>query len=285
MNSAKFKREIYKALSKTCLMVAPINYLGRTYKVPMVHGVGASHQMIDEQDPLAKCLDIFLAEKKGAIIDIGVNIGLYLIKLRARDAQRQYIGFEPNPLCNYYTQELIRLNQFENTSIYPFALSEEQVQCTFYAARKADKMGSLNVFARYGGKRSMDFSFDVMTFVGDDIIMVLAPEKICALKIDVEGAELMVLRGMQKTIAQYRPFIFSEVWKVPDSNHEFYEDICGKRAELFGLLKSLDYVVLDLKGEKEFVEITEEKVFMKATSNDFIFAHKEDRKSFPMNEG
>ena len=281
MNSAKFKREAYKALSKTCLMAAPVHYLGKSFKVPMVHGVGASHQMIDENDPLAKCLDVFLANKAGAVVDIGVNIGLYLIKLKARDPERQYIGFEPNPMCNHYTQELIRINRFENASIYPFALSEEQAACTFYAARKADKMGSLNAFARHGGKRSMGYSFDVLTFVGDEILAALAPESICAMKIDVEGAELMVMRGLQKTIARYKPFIFSEVWPIPGKDHEYYDDICAKRIELFRLLQGLGYIVAELKPEGNFTEVKIETDFIAAPSHDFVFAHADDKQALP----
>lgn len=83
-------------------------------------------------------------------MDIGANIGLYMVKLKSLDLQREYYGFEPNPVCNFHTQELISSNDFQNVRPFPFALSNVRKLRRFNAKRKADKMGSLHDYARPG---------------------------------------------------------------------------------------------------------------------------------------
>ena len=47
-------------------------------------------------------------------VDIGMNIGQTLLKVRSMDQHIPFIGFEPNPICVSYLYKLIQLNQIEN---------------------------------------------------------------------------------------------------------------------------------------------------------------------------
>ncbi len=106
----KLKREIARALSNIALETVKTNYHGLNLVVPMLRGVG--RKLIVPDDPwMSRCLAQQLALKPGAVIDIGANAGIYLVKLRAIDRERQYIGFEPNPLCKYFVSEVIRLKR------------------------------------------------------------------------------------------------------------------------------------------------------------------------------
>ena len=113
----KIRRELLKPLSRLCVKSARVNYFGLNLKVPLIHGLGAGY-LVPADDWMSKCLSIFLTNKKGAIVDIGANIGLYMVKLKALDSQREYYGFEPNPVCNFYTQELISANQFQHVRMF-----------------------------------------------------------------------------------------------------------------------------------------------------------------------
>ncbi len=132
-----------------------------------------------------------------------------MVKLKSLDSQRDYYGFEPNPVCNFYTQELISANDFQNVRMFPFALSNVKELRRFYAKRKADKMGSLHDYARPGEIKGN--SFDLFTFPGNEFFDFLDTDKICAMKKDVEGFELEVLQGLKNTLVKYRPFVFSEI--------------------------------------------------------------------------
>ena len=50
-----------------------------------------------------------------------------------------------------------------------------------------------------------------MTRIGDEVLRELEIEDICAIKIDVEGAELAVLLGLQSTLRSCRPSVIFEV--------------------------------------------------------------------------
>ena len=154
----KIRRELLKPISKLCLKSARVNYFGLNLKVPLIHGIGAGY-LVPSDEWMSHCLSIFLAGKKGAVIDIGANIGLYMIKLKALNIERDYYGFEPNPLCNFYLQELISANNFQNVRIFPFALSNSRKLRRFYAKRKADKMGSLHDYARPGEIKNNSFDY------------------------------------------------------------------------------------------------------------------------------
>jgi FkbM family methyltransferase len=268
----KIHREIARPLSSMCLKSTKVNYMDKSFRIPLIHGIGAGHHMI-KNDWMSKSLGIFLKSKDGVVVDIGANIGLYLLKLRALDDNRQYYGFEPNSLCNYYIQELVRLNSFENVKIFPYALSNKRELRTFYAGRKADKMGSLNKFVRENGKRPMNFSFSLITFPGDELFDLLALKKIGVIKIDVEGAEFLVLEGMKKAISKSKPYMYVEVWPFPKKSQPFYANIVESRHSIYNLLMEIDYRIFTLKPNKSVIMVDSIEDFDNIVIKDCIFAH------------
>lgn len=266
----KAKRETAKTLSDIGIRSTTIQYRSQRYRVPLVHGIGAGLHMITE-NRMDAVIRKALADKPGAVIDVGVNIGLFLIKLRNADLERQYIGFEPNPLCGYYVQELIRLNRFRNARIFPFALSDNTGVATFYAGRKADKMGSLNRFVRQDGHRPLDFSFDVITQTGDDLVDLVKPEAVSLLKIDVEGSELSVLTGLVRTIQRHRPWIYCEIWPLPEDEHPDHDRILASRLQILDRMTSAGYTIFGQDYGGRLLKISTESDMASVPVNDFIF--------------
>ena len=272
----KFRRDLYKSLSKLHLIKdAGVNYKGLNLKVPLVDGIGTGF-LVAGDHWMSNCLSVFLQNKRGMVVDIGVNIGLYLVNLKVLDANRDYVGFEPNIFCNYYTQELIRYNDFDNVRILPFALSENREIRTFYLYRTGDKMGSLHNYARFNESRK--YSLDVFTMPGDDFFDLLSPDEICALKIDVEGWELEVLRGLRSTIKKFRPFIFCEIWHLPEVSHPTYNEKQKRQVKVITFLKEIDYVVLavDSSNSSMVDEITLAEEFNDKQRRDYILTHKSE---------
>ncbi len=271
----KLRRELYKPLSRLCLSQASTDYFGLRLRVPLMQGLGAGF-LVPENRWMKDCLQIFLQQKPGMVVDIGVNIGLYLVMLRGLDRERDYLGFEPNAVCNHYTHELIRLNGFQNTRILPFALSDEKALRHFYIKRNADKMGSLNDYARFDDDDK--FSIDVFTYPADEFFAILEPPAICAIKIDVEGAELEVLRGLETTLRRHRPFVFCEIWKLPDEQHPTYEVKKERFLGIHELLAQLDYRLLEVASQpgQPMREIAGLEDFRHCAGSDFILTHEAD---------
>jgi FkbM family methyltransferase len=270
----KFRREIFKAVSRISVKSARVNYFGLKLKVPLVYGIGSGY-LVPADKWMSKCLSVFLKNKKGAIIDIGANIGLYLVKLKSLDPDRDYYGFEPNPLCTYYTQELITLNNFQNVRMFPFALSNTRELRRFYAKRKADKMGSLHEYARKDEIKSN--SFDLFTFPGDEFFDLLEIENICGMKIDVEGFELEVLLGIKNTLVRYRPFVFCEIWHLPEKSDPTFDEKYRRSDAICNLLSEIDYDIIGFEGDhSRQVEIKTVSDFTNNQKSDYILVHRSE---------
>lgn len=271
----KVRRELYKPLSQMGLKQASTNYFGLDLKIPLLNGLGAGF-LVPDHKWMSDCLSVFLHKKQGLVVDIGVNIGLYMIKLRALDATREYVGFEPNAVCNHYTQQLILANNFQNVRVLPFALSDKKELRQFYIKRNADKMGSLNDYARFGDDNKI--ALDLFTFPADEFIELLSPQHICVFKIDVEGSELEVLRGLKQTLQKYRPYLFCEIWQLPDDNHPTFTVKLDRFKQIRELLKSIDYKLLGLplhnSGQVEVIESVDE--FRHSQRSDFIMVHESE---------
>ncbi|TQV88208.1 FkbM family methyltransferase [Aliikangiella coralliicola] len=270
----KLRREIYKTLSDLSLKSAKTDYFGLKLKVPLLHGLGAGF-LVPADQWMSDSLKVFLEQKEGTVVDIGVNIGLYMVKLRALDRSREYIGFEPNAICNYYTHELIRANKFNNVRVLPFALSDKKELRSFYVKRRADKMGSLNDYARFGDTKK--FSFDLFTFPADEFFEMLSPESLCAVKIDVEGSELEVLRGLVDTIKRYRPYLFCEIWQIPKVDHPTYQEKYKRLVQICELLKSIDYKILGVSTSQSKIDVLDSvEQFGGEYRRDYILVHESE---------
>lgn len=271
----KIRRELLKPLSKLCIKSTKVNYFGLDLKVPLIHGIGTGY-LVPGDEWMANCLSVFLNKKDGAIVDIGANIGLYMVMLKSLNGERDYYGFEPNPMCNFYTQELISLNSFHNVRMFPFALSNKKELRAFYAKRKADKMGSLLDYAR--SEKIKNNSFDLFTFPGDEFFELLKIERICTIKIDVEGFELEVLAGIKNTLVSYKPFVFCEIWCLPEKSDSTYKEKYRRGESICKLLDEIDYAILGVTRDKNnLIDIKSVNDFDNNQRSDYILLHKSER--------
>ncbi len=84
------------------------------FRIPIIRGIGDQNAFMTEMW-MVEVLKRLLPLKPGTFIDVGANIGQTLLKLRAVSQSTPYLGFEPNPACAAYMQELILANNFEQT--------------------------------------------------------------------------------------------------------------------------------------------------------------------------
>lgn len=127
--------------------------------------------------------------------DVGANIGTHAFLPAAVHPTARVIAVEPH---HRNVTKLIRnktLNELDNVSILPIALSDRTGTATL---RGADDRPGYGSFSLVGA--SADTVADVPVRPGDDVIAdgVPAPSVV---KIDVEGGELAVLDGLEATLA------------------------------------------------------------------------------------
>jgi hypothetical protein len=91
---------------------------GRLFKIPIRDGIGFDH-LNPREEWLDVVLRTLLPKRQGTFINVGVNIGQTLLKVKSFDDGRPYVGFEPNPICCCYCDDLIRLNNIRQVTIVP----------------------------------------------------------------------------------------------------------------------------------------------------------------------
>jgi hypothetical protein len=88
-----------------------------------IRGLKIYHAKTKNIDELwmGQILGVLLKQNNGAFLDVGVNIGQTLCQVKSIDFQREYFGFEPNPACNMFVEELVRINKFPCVKIFRLA--------------------------------------------------------------------------------------------------------------------------------------------------------------------
>lgn len=179
----------------------------------------------------------------GTFVDIGANLGQTLLDAREAMPNEAYVGFEPNPVCVDYLSELIDANGMANCTIIPVGVSDHDGIVTLYRdpENHGDQCATIRPDLRPG--RPVRSSFvPVQRF--DALRESLGLGQVGLIKIDVEGAELEVLRGMEATLSACRPVVLCEVLTA-DSRADLAA-AAVRNAELAELLRDLGYRVLQL---------------------------------------
>lgn len=140
-----------------------------------------------------------LAIPGSVVVDIGANIGIHTIPLsRYVGIKGQIVAFEPDPDNYRILLRNINVNGLTNVNAHQLALSSKSGSALLY--QSSDNRGGLSLqhenTDEYGPQ--MD-PVAVKTAVGDNFFADL-DKPISLVKIDVEGAEPLVLLGMEKTL-------------------------------------------------------------------------------------
>lgn len=185
-----------------------------------------------------------LINSSGCFVDVGVNIGQTLIKVKQIKNDCTYIGFEPNPFCVFYVQKLININNLKNTIIIPAGISNEAgvLDLDFYSESLIDSSASIMQGFRPG---KLHHTQKVVLINSKQIEFDL---KISILKIDVEGAEYFVLKEFKDKIKTDRPLILIEILPIYSTDNI---DRLNRQNAIRELIKELNYKILRIEKNRE----------------------------------
>jgi len=152
-----------------------------------------------------------LARPGRTVFDVGGHHGLMaIVSARAVGSHGKVVTFEPNPQSCKILQDNCRLNCIDNIRIEPVALSDREGETRFFA-QQGDVTWNSSIIREFATQAGRDevVEFTVPLTALDAYVQCthMVPN---VLKIDAEGAEIMILRGAQKTIEQHRPALVME---------------------------------------------------------------------------
>jgi FkbM family methyltransferase len=146
------------------------------------------------------------------VYDIGGDQGIYtLFFARKVGPKGKVFTFEPNPFSYSHIMTNVELNDFTHVEVRNLALGESQGELTFAFPARDPGRGTADPLIRdqilrEAGAKSITISVGTVDSLIADGLPI--PD-FC--KIDVEGLELNVLRGMKQALTHHRPDLFIEI--------------------------------------------------------------------------
>lgn len=144
------------------------------------------------------------AKSDTAFLDIGANVGVHSLSLALRLPTLRVYSFEPIEFVRAKLQANIALNHLSNITVLPIALSS--VNKTVFTQFSTEQ-GNQGVFSL---SNTAEQGATVDCRVGDEVVEEQIHEPVSVIKIDVEGFEFPVLKGLSATIQRHKPCIVFE---------------------------------------------------------------------------
>ena len=139
--------------------------------------------------------------------DIGAASGFYaVIAARAVGSTGQVVAFEPMPESAARLRHNIALNEFTNVHVLELALGESVGTAKLVAGIEEDQAGLKGSLASNESSTPVEVEVTTIDRLVDE--GALPPPDI--IKMDIEGAEIEVLGGAERTLSQRRPVLLIE---------------------------------------------------------------------------
>jgi FkbM family methyltransferase len=170
-------------------------------------------------------------------MDVGAHIGYFTLKAAVRVGKTgRVVAFEPNPETLALLRGNIEASQAQNVTVEPIACTDREQTLTLFAAPIA------NTGASSLSRTNADVSigepprpFTVRGRPIDDVLRELNLTRLDAIKIDVEGAEVYVLRGAVDTLKRFHPKVIMEM--IPDQLAHMQTSV----ADVVSIMKAAGY--------------------------------------------
>lgn len=208
------------------LLLDPADYIPRTI---LISG--------SWQPKVGETISKWLTEDS-VMLDVGAHIGYFTLKAGAIVGKEgKVIAFEPNPKTLKNLRSNIAASGATNIIVQPIACTDYEQIITLHDSTAGGNSG-LSSFLPTTGQESYSEvlpSYSVRGRPIDDVVRELGLTRVDVVKVDVEGAETMVIRGARETLKLFHPVV---VMEMSDSR---LRDMGSSLEELAALMMELGY--------------------------------------------
>lgn len=161
-----------------------------------------------EEDQIAAFLALVPPDRRRTILDIGANVGTHSVAFARHFAEVH--AFEPNPALWARFDRNIQANELTHVRLHRLALGERDGELPFFTTSNSNAgLGTLSTVEQYDLPLRAAGSAKVAR--GDRYLDAEGIGAIDAIKVDVQGFEPEVLRGLAAVLARDLPIVWFEV--------------------------------------------------------------------------
>jgi len=181
------------------------------------------------------------------VIDIGANFGQYTYPLsKLVGVSGRVFSFEPVRSTFKILQNIIKRLKLTNVELLNLALGENNGEVEFIIP--IDSFGVQNIYCAHlcGQKENIKGIKETVRMISLDELRAELPllRRAVFIKCDVEGQELMVLKGGRALLSECHPIIFCEIEEKQTRRYGYAPE------DLFAFLKTLGYEVFVFVSNK-----------------------------------
>lgn len=205
-----------------------------------------------EEDPQERELIKKIVKEGNTVIDVGANIGIHTVTMANCVGKTGHVyAFEPSQNNVKLLRQTMKLNGFHNVSIIDKAVSDKPGKSLFYLSNGI----SAHSLTDFGyNKGSVEIDVESLDHFFENL-----DKKIDFLKIDAEGYDFKVLRGMQNILKNSDlkfliEFFPERLKKAGDSPSEFLQFLFENGFTVKDLKKNRFLTINDIGEIAEFYD-------------------------------
>lgn len=220
------------------IQTTTIDIKNQTIQIPILKTFDSDLACDLTETWMIEVLEPLLNQHPGIFLDVGVNLGQTLIKVKGLEPGRKYIGFEPNSTCVVYAKALIKANQFRDCTIVPAGLFTEDAILALECMDESEADSAASLIQGFRPDHVIQHRMFVPVYQFQTIAKSLGIEDVAIVKIDVEGAELEVLQSLSSLLRDCRPLLLLEILPVYSSENMMRQQ---RQDDLERLLRTVHY--------------------------------------------
>ena len=209
---------VYIVPNKTCRW---ISFYSHNYKMCVHEGIDTVSDEIArvgrwrDCDILSKLWKEIPSTLSGEYVEIGANIGACMMEMLVTTNDTKITVFEPNPLNLFcLTSTIANLPSYEQSRIivYPYALGEKESTSTLYShsTNKGNSIVGKNVDDGSDTKKGGIEEYTINIIRYDSV--VTEKKKVKLMKLDAQGFECSIVRGMGKLVPKFIKTEIANKW-------------------------------------------------------------------------
>jgi len=183
------------------------------------------------------------------MLDVGAHIGWDTLKASVKVGPTgKVISFEPNPRTLEILRGNIAASKATNVIVEAIACTDKEQTLTLYDSTSEGNSGASSLSLSTADEKGLGTlpSYTVRGRPIDDVVRELGLTRLDVIKMDIEGAETMAIRGARETLLRFHPRIVTEV----DDDH--LKNLGSSVKELTALMEELGYTQHKILDEQDW---------------------------------